>query len=982
LEQQPTPTVFVSYSHKDEDWKDKLLPHLRILETAGLNVRIWEDRQIDAGAQWYPEIQQAMEQAVAAVLLISADYLASAFCVKEEVPFLLKRQESAGMLLVPLLVRDCLWKAHRWLSARQMVPRDDKSLASDFPGKRADKVFKTVTESVWKHIEKLAGPVSPSAWTYAYAVPIDGLRTLVRGETVAVTPPEPESLWPALSSDCIDLSRLPETGAELFGRDAELDRLDRAWDSAGTDQPVRVLAFVAQGGVGKSTLVRHWLTEMERDRFRGAAKVFGWSFYSQGVEGREASGDAFVDAGLRFFGDPDPTLGSPWDKGERLAGLVEAERALLVLDGLEPLQSGQSFERGRLRDPALATLLRNLARGSRGLCLISTRESLPDLAGFSAVETRDLDAIGPAAGRALLRAARVVGSDRELEELAERYGPLALTIALLGIYLRETDSGRGAAGAARLDGYPGAPLDRVLAGFEQRLAGQPEAEALALLGFFERPADAGCLGALRAEPAIPGLTDSLAALDEAGWLRALHKLEKLRLVRVHGLDGDRPVVDAHPLLREHFARRLAEARPDAWREGHRRLYEHLKAQAPHRPETLAGLQPLYQGVAHGCLAGLYQEALDKVYIDRILRYAGDGGFYSLNKLGAFGADLGAVAGFFAETWTRPQPALAAAAQSWLFNQAAVCLRALGRLDEARAPMRAGLEMAVEADDWTEAAIRANNLSELELSLGEIEAAGRDAGLCVDYADRSGDAFQRIVNRATLADGLHQQGRRAAALERFREAEAREAERFPDTPLLDSLPDFRYCDLLLAEAERAAWRVFLGSTGVPPVDAHAREVCAVVTARAAQTLDWCGNRFSNASLLTLAHDHLTLARVALYRVVLEAASPESARRELRAAVDGLRAYGDMTYLPAGLLTRAWLRKLDNDEAGALADLDEVKEIAERGGMKLYLADMHLHRARLFRDRAALAEARRLIEACGYSRRREELEDAERALAGAS
>jgi hypothetical protein len=980
LEQQPTPTVFVSYSHKDEDWKDKLLPHLRILETAGLNVRIWEDRQIDAGAQWYPEIQQAMEQAVAAVLLISADYLASGFCVKEEVPFLLKRQESAGMLLVPLLVRDCLWKAHRWLSARQMVPRDDKSLASDFPGERADKVFKTVMESVWKHIEELAGPVSPSAWTYA--VPIGGSRTLVRGETVAVTPPEPESLWPALSPDCIDLSRLPETGAELFGRDAELDRLDRAWDSAGADQPVRVLAFTAQGGVGKSTLVRHWLTEMERDRFRGAAKVFGWSFYSQGVEEREASGDAFVDAALRFFGDPDPTLGSPWDKGERLADLVGAERALLVLDGLEPLQSGQSFERGRLRDPALATLLRSLARRSRGLCLITTREHLPDLAGFGAVETRDLDAIGPAAGRALLRAARVVGSDRELENLAERYGPLALTISLLGVYLRETDPDRGSAGAAKLDGYPGAPLDRVLAGFENLLAGQPEAKALALLGFFDRPADAGCIAALRAEPAIPGLTDGLAALDEAGWLRTLHKLEKLRLVRVHGLDGDRPVVDAHPLLREHYARQLAETRPDAWRKGHRRLYEHLKAQAPHRPEMLAGLQPLYQAVGHGCLAGLYQEALDEVYFDRILRGTGHDGFYSIDRLGAFGADLGAVAGFFAETWTRPRPALAAADQSWLLSVAAFSLRALGRLDEALAPMMAGLEMYVKAENWKQAAISANNLSELQLSLGEIQAAIRDAGLSVEYADRSENPFQRIVNRTTLADGLHQQGRPAAALELFREAEAMEAERFPDTPLLDSLWGFRYCDLLLAEAEREAWRVFQGSTGVPPMAARAREACAAVAERAAQTLDWWENRYTHASLLTLALDHLTLARAALYRAILEAASPESARRELRAAMDGLRAAGQQDYLPRGFLTRAWLRQRDGDEPGALADLDEAKEIAERGGMKLHLADMYLHRARLFRDREALAEARRLIEACGYGRRREELEDAEPALAEAS
>ena len=50
------------------------------------------------------------------------------------------------------------------------------------------------------------------------------------------------------------------------------------------------------------------------------------------------------------------------------------------------------------------------------------------------------------------------------------------------------------------------------------------------------------------------------------------------------------------------------------------------------------------------------------------------------------------------------------------------------------------------------------------------------------------------------------------------------------------------------------------------------------------------------------------------------------------------------------------------------------------MKLHMADIHLHRARLFRDKAELVKARALIEECGYWRRKEELEDAE-AAAGA-
>ena len=71
---------------------------------------------------------------------------------------------------------------------------------------------------------------------------------------------------------------------------------------------------------------------------RHAARVFGWSFYSQGAGGAAGVGRSVIWPALRWFGDPDPGAGHPWDKGERLAGLVRRERTLLILDGLEPLQ--------------------------------------------------------------------------------------------------------------------------------------------------------------------------------------------------------------------------------------------------------------------------------------------------------------------------------------------------------------------------------------------------------------------------------------------------------------------------------------------------------------------------------------------------------------------------------------------------------------------------------------------------------------------
>src|SRR5262249_30019560 len=93
LLQMPRPAVFVSYSHQDERWKDRLVQQLRVLEPEG-DFEVWDDRRIAAGSDWLPEIEQAMHRAVAAVLLISADFLTSKFILSQEVPRLLERRQA------------------------------------------------------------------------------------------------------------------------------------------------------------------------------------------------------------------------------------------------------------------------------------------------------------------------------------------------------------------------------------------------------------------------------------------------------------------------------------------------------------------------------------------------------------------------------------------------------------------------------------------------------------------------------------------------------------------------------------------------------------------------------------------------------------------------------------------------------------------------------------------------------------------------
>jgi hypothetical protein len=686
------PLVFVSYSHKDEPWKDKLVEHLRNYELDDL-LEIWEDRQIEPGADWYANIKDVLRRTRCAICLISPSFLSSRFCRFEEIPYLLQQRRKGNLEIVPLLLRDSDWEDQRWLKRLQMLPRDGKNIVSHYE-KDPDPVLKQAAKKAREAVEPGYQPYRPPP---------------------AGTPPEK-----------VDIARLPETGALLFGRREELKFLDQAW----AERKLNVVVIRASGGVGKSTLVRCWVEELAEDNYPGAERVFAWSFYSQGAgdsegrQGRVTSADQFISEALHFFGDETRGLGlSAWERGRRLADLSRAKRTLLLLDGMEPLQSTHAaVQRGEITDPGLATLVEELARHNSGLCIVTTREpiaSLTDLEFEDRVAHIELDHVTPLAGRALLRERRVEGNDDQLEGTVKACSGHAYALQLLGRYLEFFGNSEIAA-AGDIPAGAEFPEEsrhprRVMAAFARKFGERSaEVEVLRVLGLFDRPAEAGAIAAVRADP-IPGLTERLACLDDGTWQGLLHRLRAAGLIAPassHAPDE----LDAHPLVREHFGAELRAKHPEAWRAGHARLYEHFKAlPAKYRPNTLEEMAPLFQAVFHGCQAGRHQEALDEVYWARISR--GDQ-FYVTKKLGAFGADLAALAGFFDPPWERPVGSISEQDQAFVVGQAGFRLGALGRPQDAVATLRVSLDMVVEQKDWDNAARRATNMSELLLALGD------------------------------------------------------------------------------------------------------------------------------------------------------------------------------------------------------------------------------------------------------------------------
>jgi hypothetical protein len=321
----------------------------------------------------------------------------------------------------------------------------------------------------------------------------------------------------------------------------------------------------------------------------------------------------------------------------------------LVLDGLEPLQNPPGPQEGRVRDPSLQALLRELATFNKGLCVITTRTPVADIADHERTSAlrRDLEQLSRDAGAKLLGALGVKGPEEELRNASDEFAGHCLALTLLGSYLADAYNGdiryrKEVSERLARDVRQGVHASKIMESYQIWFGEGREVSVLRLLGLFDRPADEKAIATLLRPPAIPGLTESLTDLSPTEWRTTLAKLRRARLLA--GEDAHHPrQLDTHPLVREYFGEQLRSQHTDAWKECNRRLYHYYRALAPHQPNSFREIEPLFLAVNCGCNAGLFHEALQEVYIPRIQR--GNASF-AAKVLGARGALLSVLAHFF------------------------------------------------------------------------------------------------------------------------------------------------------------------------------------------------------------------------------------------------------------------------------------------------------------------------------------------------
>src|SRR5260221_12278657 len=201
------------------------------------------------------------------------------------------------------------------------------------------------------------------------------------------------------------------------------------------------------------------------------------------------------------------------------------------------MRSRPGQQEGWVCETSLEELARELADFNTGLCVITTRLPIADIAAHERTSAlrRALEHLSSDAGAKLLRALGVSGHEAELRIASDEFRGHSLALTLLGSYLTDAYSGdircrSEVSGHLAHDVRQGVHARNVMESYQKWFGEGPELSVLRMLGLFDRPADEKALGALLRLPAIRGLTESLTNLDPTEWRATITSALSQRLV--------------------------------------------------------------------------------------------------------------------------------------------------------------------------------------------------------------------------------------------------------------------------------------------------------------------------------------------------------------------------------------------------------------------------------------------------------------------
>jgi DNA polymerase III delta prime subunit len=422
--------LFYSYAHEDEQLREQLEKHLRLLTRQG-TISTWHDRQIVPGARWAGDVDTHLEAASIILLLISPDFLASEYLYGVEMQRALERQRQGKARVIPVLLRPVDWSGTPFADL-EPLPQNKKFVTT---WRNRDEAFHTIAQGVRVATEELYGPLPRRSVRPVFAQDhLNRERLLKRVRTIWIEGVLEHSLHQA-SLIALDLQEQPDALANPWHFEVqETDQPSRPFP-AGTsivqiyDESDGELLILGEPGAGKTTLLlelaRRLLDLAEKEEDQCLPVLFNLSSWTQ----RRLPLVKWLVEELWTKYQVPRALGNTW---------ITAGQILPLLDGLDEVaedvrsdcvQAINTYHQAYL-EKGLANLI--VCCRSKEYMALPTRVHLYQAVSIQPLTDDQIERYLQSAKGQLEMLQHALQSDPELYKLAQR--PLMLSIFTLAYH--------------------------------------------------------------------------------------------------------------------------------------------------------------------------------------------------------------------------------------------------------------------------------------------------------------------------------------------------------------------------------------------------------------------------------------------------------------------------------------------------------------------------------------------------------------------
>jgi len=682
--------VFVSYAHEDNTKNSceavyEIFTKLDSLVKSMKNLELWNDGKIPIGEKWHETIQKALEDANVAILLLSKKFFKSEYIKEHEISKIFEAWKDGSKILFPIIIND----------VEDVKKEAFLNVYSVFPNNSSTNKLESICENYSSNIDSKID---------------EAIKKLEQYIDKGIKPP-----FPFIYSKS-DFKSLPKPSqSKLIGRDENIKEINNFLNLDNSEsRKNKFYAIIADGGYGKSSIIYNVTKKLEADKLKiensQYERAFGWSFYNQGQHTTYNSSDEFFDNALEFFAfdnvfkrisenayEPEENLlynlsheekvildfikehkiiddnsnntkssieifrniekSLPEKnlKNEILVFLIKQYNTLIVLDGLETLQTtiiqgANENLGGELSDNKLRTFLDKI-KGYNSTketkIIFTSRQTIREI---DEDQNKKLDKLSAKYSLELFNKvvenSNVLEDKKDIEDLVNnKLQKIPLIIVLYASYIKNHYSNHIWDGlGVELNETYTEQAERILEHNVKKLNGQKEfyIEFLQIVSLFDRPMH---INEFEYLINIHKANLSIRNQEKSDLNGMYNKLAEISLIQK---DEQNRYFDMHPIVKEYFNKEFSK--PDKIKEYnnlHENLSNYFKEQADNETEEKNKILLYFRSAYHLTKAQKYNEAWNMY--DKYISKGSE--FFSLRQLGMVTSNLSLFSRFFDKDWS-------------------------------------------------------------------------------------------------------------------------------------------------------------------------------------------------------------------------------------------------------------------------------------------------------------------------------------------